>query len=134
VTIDGRGEMYPQELKYTKDHEWIRVENGRGRVGVTHYAQEQLGDVVFVELPQVGGSFKGGEQFGSIESVKAVSDLYCPVAGTVVEVNAALADTPEAVNRDPHATWMIVLELDDPDEVGALLDAAAYGELVGGAG
>ena len=126
--------MYPQELKYTRDHEWIRVENGRGRVGVTHYAQEQLGDVVFVELPQVGSSFKGGEQFGSIESVKAVSDLYCPVAGTVVEVNAALTDTPEAVNRDPHATWMIVLELDNPDDVGVLLDAAAYGELVGGAG
>lgn len=126
--------MYPQELKYTKDHEWIRVENGRGRVGVTHYAQEQLGDVVFVELPRVGSSFKGGEQFGSIESVKAVSDLYSPVAGTVVEVNAVLADTPEAVNRDPHATWMIVLELDNPDDVGALLDAAAYGELVGGAG
>lgn len=126
--------MYPQELKYTRDHEWIRVENGRGRVGVTHYAQEQLGDVVFVELPQVGSSFKGGEQFGSIESVKAVSDLYCPVAGTVVEVNAALTDTPEAVNRDPHATWMIVLELDNPDDAAALLDAAAYGELVGGAG
>ena len=126
--------MYPQELKYTRDHEWIRVENGRGRVGVTHYAQEQLGDVVFVELPQVGSSFKKGEQFGSIESVKAVSDLYCPVAGTVVEVNAALTDTPEAVNRDPHVTWMIVLELDNPDDAGALLDAAAYGELVGGAG
>jgi len=126
--------MYPQELKYTKDHEWIRMEDGRGRVGVTHYAQEQLGDVVYVELPEVGSSFREGEQFGSIESVKAVSDLYCPVGGTVVEVNAALADTPEAVNRDPHATWMIVLELDNSDDAGALLDAAAYGELVGGAG
>ena len=126
--------MYPQELKYTKDHEWIRIEEGRGRVGVTHYAQEQLGDVVYVELPAAGRSFKQGEQFGSIESVKAVSDLYCPVGGTVVEVNAALADTPEAVNRDPHAAWMIVLELDDPDDVEDLLDAAAYGELVGGAG
>ena len=126
--------MYPQELKYTKDHEWIRIEEGRGRVGVTHYAQEQLGDVVYVELPAAGRSFKRGEQFGSIESVKAVSDLYCPVGGTVVEVNAALADTPEAVNRDPHAAWMIVLELDDPADVEDLLDAAAYGELVGGAG
>ena len=134
VTIDGRGEMYPQELKYTKDHEWIRIEDRRGRVGVTHYAQEQLGDVVYVELPEVGSSFRRGEQFGSIESVKAVSDLYCPVDGTVVEVNAALADTPEAVNQDPHATWMIVLELDNPADAGALLDAAAYGELVGGAG
>ncbi|MCY4121666.1 MAG: glycine cleavage system protein GcvH, partial [Acidobacteria bacterium] len=92
--------MYPQELKYTKDHEWIRVEDGRGRVGVTHYAQEQLGDVVYVELPEAGSSFNQGEQFGSIESVKAVSDLYCPVGGTVVEVNATLADTPEAVNHD----------------------------------
>ena len=126
--------MYPQGLKYTKDHEWIRVEDGRGRIGVTDYAQEQLGDVVYVELPETGRSFKQGEQFGSIESVKAVSDLYCPVGGTVVEVNRTLADAPEAVNRDPHATWMIMLELDDPDDVGALLDAAAYGELVGGAG
>ena len=126
--------MYPQDLKYTKDHEWVRIEDGRGRVGVTHYAQEQLGDVVYVELPEVGSSFKPGEQFGSIESVKAVSDLYCPVGGTIVEVNAALADTPEAVNQDPHATWMVVLELDDPDDAGGLLDAAAYGELVGGAG
>ena len=126
--------MYPQDLKYTKDHEWIRVEGGRGRVGVTHYAQEQLGDVVYVELPEAGSSFKPGEQFGSIESVKAVSDLYCPVGGTVVEVNATLADTPEAVNQDPHAAWMIVLELDNPDDVGSLLDAASYGELVGGAG
>ena len=126
--------MYPQELKYTKDHEWIRIEDGRGRVGVTHYAQEQLGDVVYVELPEVGSSFRQGEQFGSIESVKAVSDLYCPVDGTVVEVNTTLTDTPEAVNQDPHATWMIVLELDDPGDAGGLLDAAAYAELVGGAG
>ena len=126
--------MYPQELKYTKDHEWIRVEGGRGRVGVTHYAQEQLGDVVYVELPEAGSSFKQGEQFGSIESVKAVSDLYCPVSGSVVEVNATLADTPEAVNQDPHAAWLIVLELDNPDDVGSLLDAASYGELVAGAG
>ena len=125
--------MYPRDLKYTKDHEWVRVEGGRGRVGVTHYAQEQLGDVVYVELPETGRSFKRGEQFGSIESVKAVSDLYCPVGGTVVEVNAALADAPETVNRDPHAAWMIVLELDDPADAGDLLDAAAYGELVGGA-
>lgn len=126
--------MYPQDLKYTKDHEWLRIEGGRGRVGVTHYAQEQLGDVVFVDLPEVGRSFQRGEQFGSIESVKAVSDLYCPVGGAVVEVNAALADAPETVNRDPHAAWMIVLELDDPADAGGLLDAAAYGELVGGAG
>ena len=126
--------MYPRELKYTKDHEWIRVEDGRGRVGVTDHAQEQLGDVVYVELPEVGRAFRQGEQFGSIESVKAVSDLYCPVGGTVVEVNRDLADRPEAVNQDPHAAWMIVLALDDPGDVDALLDAAAYGALVGEAG
>ena len=126
--------MYPQELKYTNDHEWIRIEDGRGHVGVTDYAQEQLGDVVYVELPEIGRALKKGDQFGFIESVKAVSDLYCPVGGTVVDVNRSLAEQPEAVNRDPHATWMIVLALDDPDEVGALLDATAYGELVGGAG
>ena len=126
--------MYPRELKYTKDHEWIRVEDGRGRVGVTDHAQEQLGDVVYVELPEVGRAFRQGEQFGSIESVKAVSDLYCPVGGTVVEVNRTLADRPEAVNQDPHAAWMIVLALDDPADVDALLDAAAYGALVGEAG
>ena len=126
--------MYPRELKYTKDHEWIRVEAGRGRVGVTDHAQEQLGDVVYVELPEVGRAFRQGEQFGSIESVKAVSDLYCPVGGTVVEVNRTLADRPEAVNQDPHAAWMIVLALDDPGDVDALLDAAAYGALVGEAG
>jgi glycine cleavage system H protein len=125
--------MYPQELKYTNDHEWIRLEDGRGHVGVTDYAQEQLGDVVYVELPEVGRALKKGDQFGSIESVKAVSDLFCPAAGTVVEVNPTLADRPEAVNEEPHATWMIVLALDNPDDVGALLDAAAYGELVGGA-
>ena len=126
--------MYPQELKYTNDHEWIRIEGGRGHVGVTDYAQEQLGDVVYVELPEVGRALKKGDQFGSIESVKAVSDLYCPVGGTVVDVNRSLTGQPEAVNRDPHATWMIVLALDDPDDAGTLLDATAYGELVGGAG
>lgn len=126
--------MYPRELKYTKDHEWIRVEDGRGRVGVTDHAQEQLGEVVYVELPEVGRAFRQGEQFGSIESVKAVSDLYCPVGGTVVEVNRTLADRPEAVNEDPHAAWMIVLALDDPGDADALLDAAAYGALVGEAG
>lgn len=126
--------MYPRELKYTKDHEWIRIEDGRGRVGVTDHAQEQLGEVVYVELPEVGRAFRQGEQFGSIESVKAVSDLYCPVGGTVVEVNRTLADRPEAVNEDPHAAWMIVLALDDPGDVDALLDAAAYGALVGEAG
>ena len=121
---------YPTGLKYSKDHEWLRVSDGTGQIGITHYAQEQLGDVVYVELPNVGRTFKQGDQFGSIESVKAVSDLYCPVSGEVVEVNTALADRPETVNTDPHGVWMIVIELGNRSEVDALLDAAAYGDLI----
>ena len=119
--------MYPQGYRYTKDHEWIAVEGDRGKVGITDYAQKQLGDVVFVELPEVGRRLKAGEQFGTIESVKAVSELYAPVAGEVVEVNGPLADKPETVNQDPHgAGWMIVLKLDAAAAAAALMDAAAY--------
>ena len=119
--------MYPADLKYTKDHEWIRVADGQGHVGITDYAQEQLGDVVYVELPAVGRTFAQGEQFGAVESVKAVSDLYCPVSGEVVQVNEALADRPETINGDPHGTWLIVVKLSDPGELDALLDAGGYG-------
>ena len=122
--------MYPAELQYTKDHEWIRMTGETGRIGITHYAQEQLGDVVFVELPEVGRRFAQSEQFGYIESVKAVSDLYCPVSGEVIEVNGALAELPESINQDPHATWMITLKLTNPDELSSLLDAAGYSDLV----
>ena len=123
--------MYPQDCRYSTDHEWIRVEGDHGRVGITDYAQKQLGDVVFLELPEVGRSLKAGEQFGTVESVKAVSELYSPVAGEVVEVNAALAAKPETINKDPHGeAWMIVLKMADPAGVGALLDAAAYQALV----
>jgi len=122
--------MYPNDRYYTNDHEWIAVSGKTARVGITDYAQQQLGDVVFVELPRIGQSFDQGAQFGSIESVKAVSDLYCPVAGLVVEVNAVLADHPETVNTDPHETWMIVLELRTLDQASGLLDATAYAELV----
>jgi glycine cleavage system H protein len=122
--------MIPTELRYTKDHEWISVGGDRSRIGVTAFAQEQLGDVVFVELPEVGRAFAQGEQFGSIESVKAVSDLYCPVSGEVVEVNAAAAEEPEQVNQDPYGTWLIVVRLDNPDELLSLLDSAGYGEIV----
>jgi len=119
--------MYPEDRRYSKDHEWLRVEGGRGTVGITDYAQQQLGDVVFLELPEVGRSLKTGEQFGTVESVKAVSELYAPVSGTVVEVNDELARSPEAINSDPHgAAWMIVLELADAAEAEALLEAAAY--------
>lgn len=123
--------MYPADLKYSTDHEWISVTGETGRVGITNYAQEQLGDVVYVELPEVGRSFKQGEQFGSIESVKAVSDLFCPVSGEVVEVHTALSESPELVNRNAHDAWMIVMKLSHPDELTALLDADAYTELVG---
>ena len=123
--------MYPQGYRYSKDHEWISVEGDRGRVGVTDYAQEQLGDVVFVELPELGRTLAAGEQFGTVESVKAVSELYSPVAGEVVEVNAPLADKPETINQDPHgAAWMIVIKLKDPAAADELLDAAAYQALV----
>jgi glycine cleavage system H protein len=123
--------MYPQDHRYTKDHEWIEVAGDRGRVGITDYAQKQLGDIVFVELPEVGRMLGVGEQFGTVESVKAVSELYSPVAGEVVEVNAALTAKPEAINKDPYGeAWMIVLKLADPADVAALLDATAYEALV----
>lgn len=117
---------YPAEYKYTKDHEWIDLAGDRGKVGITDYAQQQLGDVVFMELPEVGKVLKAGQSFGTIESVKAVSELYAPVSGEVVEVNNALKQTPEAVNSDPHASWMVVIKLADPGEVATLLDATAY--------
>ncbi len=122
--------MYPPEFKYTKDHEWLSVSDERARVGITDYAQTQLGDIVFVELPGIGQRFNQGDQFGSIESVKAVSDLYCPVSGEVVEVNATLVERPEQVNSDPHGAWMIGLKLANPDEVAGLLDSEGYAELV----
>ncbi len=122
--------MYPSDRHYSKEHEWISVSGMTARVGITDYAQEQLGDVVFVELPEVGQSFDLGAQFGSIESVKAVSDLYCPMAGKVVEVNTTLVDRPETVNADPHGVWMIAIELTSPDQAAGLIDATAYAELV----
>ncbi len=119
--------MYPQEFRYSKDHEWIRVEGDRGRVGITDYAQKQLGDVVFLELPELGRAFKAGEQFGTVESVKAVSELFAPADGEVVAVNSALAAKPEAINKDPHgAAWMIELKITNPASLGALMDAKAY--------
>jgi len=121
---------YPGGYKYTKDHEWIELVDGRGKVGITDYAQQQLGDVVYIELPEVGVQLKLGQSFGTIESVKAVSELYSPVSGEVLEVNTGLKEKPEVVNSDPHATWMIVLKLANPGEAGMLLDAAQYADLV----
>ncbi len=117
----------PKELKYTKDHEWVRVEGNTAVVGVTDFAQLQLGDVVFVELPPVGKTLKQGEPLSVIESVKAVSDVYAPVSGKVVKVNAALEEAPDLVNQSPYGEgWVAVIELADSGEVDALLDDAAY--------
>jgi glycine cleavage system H protein len=120
---------YPTDLKYTKDHEWVRLSGSEARVGITDYAQKQLGDVVYLELPDIGRTVKQGEVFGTIESVKAVSELYAPVSGEVTEVNTALTSKPEAVNKDPHGSWMIAVKITDPAEASALLDSAKYTEL-----
>ena len=122
---------YPTDLRYTKDHEWIRLDEQNGQIGITDYAQEQLGDVVYVELPEVGRVFAQGDQFGSVESVKAVSDLYCPVGGEVIEVNTVLETQPELVNKNPHENWIIVVKLTNPDELASLIDADAYANLIG---
>ena len=121
---------YPAGFKYTKDHEWVELDGDKGKVGITDYAQQQLGDVVYIELPEIGAKLKQGQSFGTIESVKAVSELYSPVTGEVVQVNAALKDKPETVNKDPHASWMVVIKLTNPGEAGALLDATQYQDLV----
>ena len=122
--------MSAADLRYTREHEWVAVSGDRGRVGITDYAQKQLGDVVFVQLPDVGATFKQGQIFGSVESVKAVSDLYSPMSGKIVEVNAKLGDHPEIINSDPLGSWMIVLELGNPAEAASLLTAEQYNDLV----
>ncbi|HWS96328.1 MAG TPA: glycine cleavage system protein GcvH [Candidatus Methylomirabilis sp.] len=122
---------YPADYKYTKEHEWLKVDGTAGTIGITDHAQNSLGDIVFVELPKVGTAIAAGQTFGSVESVKAVSDLYAPVSGTVTEVNEALNTTPETVNKDAHSAWMIKIALKDPSEVGALLSAADYEKFAG---
>lgn len=121
--------MYPTTLKYTKDHEWVKMDGDQGEVGITNFAQQQLGDVVYVELPEVGATLTTGQVFGSIESVKAVSELFAPVSGTVTEVNGALKDRPDSVNSAPHDTWMIKVRLSNPAEAEGLLNAADYDAL-----
>ena len=123
---------FPENLKYTKDHEWIQIDGDVGIVGITDYAQGELGDVVFVELPAAGRSLKAHETFGTIEAVKAVSDLYAPVSGEVVEINPELEKTPEIVNKDPYGKgWMVKIKLTNPSEMAALLSVAAYKQSVG---
>jgi glycine cleavage system H protein len=121
---------YPASYKYTKEHEWISVDGKTGTVGITDYAQNSLGDIVFVDLPKVGDVLAAGNIFGSVESVKAVSDLYSPVSGTVTAVNEELKDAPEKVNADANATWMLKVELKDAAELDALLSAADYEKFV----
>ena len=121
---------YPSDFKYTKEHEWIKSEGGVATIGITSYAQESLGDIVFVDLPKVGAEISKGKTFGSVESVKAVSDLYAPASGTVTEINADLATAPEKINQDAHSAWMLKIQLKDPDELKSLLTASDYEKFV----
>ena len=119
--------MVPADCRYTKEHEWIKVEGAMGTIGITDYAQHELGDVVFVELPKVGAKIAAGQSFGTVESVKAVSEIYSPVSGEVAETNAVLGNEPEKINQDPHgAAWLIKIKLANPSEVNSLMDASAY--------
>jgi glycine cleavage system H protein len=123
---------YPEQLRYTKEHEWVRREGSIAIVGITDHAQKELGDIVYVELPKVGVHLQQGKTLGSVESVKAVSDIYAPVSGEVVEINESLAEAPEKINADPHGeAWLVKIRLSAPDEVGALLSAADYEDYIG---
>jgi glycine cleavage system H protein len=121
---------YPTDRKYTKEHEWIQTSGTTAAVGITDHAQESLGDIVFVDLPKVGAELAAGKTFGSVESVKAVSDLYAPASGSVTEINGDLATSPEKVNKDPHGSWMMKITLKNPGELDALLSAADYEKFV----
>ena len=121
--------MYPADYLYSKDHEWISVQDNVGTIGITDYAQHELGDVVYADLPEIGDTFEANEPFGSVESVKAVSEIFCPVSGEVTEVNSKLADNPELINESPHQiAWMIKIRISDPEELHELLSAEEYEE------
>jgi len=123
----------PKEFRYSEEHEWVKDESGKYRIGITHFAQSELGDIVFVELPQVGDEVKADEPFGSVESVKTVSELYAPISGKVVEVNEELEDSPELVNESPYeGAWMIVVEASDDSELDALMSAEDYDKMTVG--
>ena len=121
---------YPADFKYTKEHEWIKPDGGSATIGITSYAQESLGDIVFVDLPKPGTELNAGKTFGSVESVKAVSDLYAPASGTVTEVNGDLATSPEKINKDAHGSWMLKMSLKNPGELSGLLSAADYEKFI----
>jgi len=121
---------YPADFKYTKQHEWIKADGNSATVGITNYAQESLGDIVFVETPKVGAELTAGKAFGTVESVKAVSDLYAPASGSVTEVNGELATAPEKINKDAHSAWIMKIKLKNPGELNSLLSAADYEKFV----
>lgn len=121
---------YPSDFRYTKEHEWIKADGKSATIGITQYAQESLGDIVFVDLPKPGTELTAGKSFGSVESVKAVSDLYAPASGTVAEVNGELATAPEKINKDAHGAWMLKITLKNPDELKSLLSSADYEKFV----
>jgi glycine cleavage system H protein len=124
---------YPSDYRYTQEHEWVRLEGNLATVGITDYAQHELGDVVYVDLPKVGAKLNAGESFGTVESVKAVSDIYAPVSGEVAEVNSGLSETPETINKDPHGkAWLIKLKLANSSEVSKLMDSTAYEAFLAG--
>ncbi|MCW1927593.1 glycine cleavage system protein GcvH [Bhargavaea beijingensis] len=123
----------PTELRYSEEHEWVKTEDGKARIGITHFAQAELGDIVFVELPEVGAEIKADEPFGSVESVKTVSELYAPISGTVVEVNEELEDNPEFVNESPYEkAWMVIVEPSDSSEIDKLMSAEQYDQMTQG--
>ncbi len=123
---------YPEEFRYTKDHEWVKADGDTGIIGITDHAQQELGDIVFIDLPKVGAHIEKGKSFGSVESVKAVSDIYAPVSGEVTETNESLASVPEKLNQDPHgAAWLVRVKMSSKEEVGQLLSAAEYQAYVG---
>src|SRR5690348_15043906 len=133
LSAKGEAMPYPSNYRYTKEHEWVRAEGDVATVGITDYAQHELGDVVYVEMPKPGRKLNAGESFGTVESVKAVSDIYAPVSGEVTEVNSGLTENPELINKDPHGkAWLIKLKLDNPAEVNKLMDAAAYEAFIAG--
>jgi len=121
---------YPADFKYTKEHEWVKADGKTATIGITSYAQDSLGDIVFVELPKVGADITAGKTFGSVESVKAVSDLFAPASGTVTEVNGDLATAPEKINKDAHSAWMVKITLKDPNELNSLLSSADYEKFI----
>ena len=124
--------MYPENFRYTKEHEWVLAEGDTGTVGITDHAQQELGDIVYVDLPKVGSHVDAGKSLGSVESVKAVSDIYSPVSGEIVEVNATLADAPETLNTDPHgAAWLVKIKLSSPEEIQNLMSASDYQSYIG---